>query len=223
MLKSGQVWKGVFATLDATGALATPSVGPVGQLWVNAVANGASVTIGGTNPYTFSVTLPTLTAGDCVSMYMTATISSIATAMTVAEDVADTKRVSDLNDLGGTAQTGDAYAVVADTTYGNAKLARTGADSDTLKSLSDQIDGVVSEGAGSETVTITCLDSTSNAVEGVAVWVTSDIAGTTVEAGTLYSNSSGQIVVYLDVGTHYVWRQGGQNWTNPQTITVTDA
>ncbi len=39
-------------------------------------------------------------------------------------------------------QTGDAYAIVNHATYGNAQLARTGADSDTLKTLSDQIDTV---------------------------------------------------------------------------------
>ncbi len=77
-------------------------------------------------------------------------------------------------------------------------------------------------GAGSETVTISCVDASSNAVEGVAVWVTSDLAGTTTIAGTLYSNSSGQVTMYIDPGTFYVWRQGIQNWTNPQTIAVTD-
>lgn len=39
-------------------------------------------------------------------------------------------------------QSGDGYAVVNHATYGNAKLARTGADADTLETLSDQIDGV---------------------------------------------------------------------------------
>jgi len=37
-------------------------------------------------------------------------------------------------------QTGDSYAVVTNATYGLDKLARTGADSDTLETLSDQID-----------------------------------------------------------------------------------
>lgn len=98
MLKSSQVWAGVIVTRDATGALATPSVGPAGTLFVNGVSNAASVTVTGTNPYKWSVTLPALTAGDICSMYITATISSVATAAVVAEDTADTKRVSDLND-----------------------------------------------------------------------------------------------------------------------------
>ena len=98
MLKSGQSLSGVIVTKDATGALAAPSVGPAGTVYVNGVANAATVTVTGSNPYKWSVTLPTLTAGDTVSVYVTATISSVATAAVVFEDVADTKRVSDLND-----------------------------------------------------------------------------------------------------------------------------
>ncbi len=97
-VKSGQEWAGIFVCKDATGALAAPSVGPAGVLYVNGTPNGAEVTISGSNPYKFSVTLPALEPGDCVSMYITATISSIATAAVVAEDVVDTKRVSDLQD-----------------------------------------------------------------------------------------------------------------------------
>ena len=98
MLKSGQSLSGLIVTKDATGALATPSVGPAGTVYVNGVANAATVTVTGSNPYKWAVTLPTLTAGDTVSVYVTATISSVATAAVVFEDVADTKRVSDLND-----------------------------------------------------------------------------------------------------------------------------
>lgn len=97
-----------------------------------------------------------------------------------------------------------------------------GADGDTLKDLSDQLDSVTAAGAGSETVTLECLDASSLPLEGVAVWVTSDSAGATVRAGTLYSNSSGLVTVYLDPGSYFVWRQGGANWSNPQPITVTD-
>lgn len=94
-VKSGQQWSGVFVTRDATGALAAPSAGPTGTLYVDGVANGAAVTISGANPYKWTVTLPALTAGQCVSMYLTATIGGIATAAVVAEDVADTSVNSD--------------------------------------------------------------------------------------------------------------------------------
>lgn len=95
-VKSAQEWSGVAICLDATGALSTPSVGPAGALYVNGVVNGASVTISGSNPYRWTVTLPSLTASDCVSMYLTATISSIATATIAAEDVADTALASEV-------------------------------------------------------------------------------------------------------------------------------
>ena len=102
-----------------------------------------------------------------------------------------TKLVSELNDLGGTAQTGDAYAVVAHTDYGNAKLVRsttptntlavdasgrvdlvdapnatavtaiqaglatTGADGDTLETLSDQLDALPADTWSYTTRTLT--------------------------------------------------------------------
>jgi len=135
MVKTGTVWSGLIVTNDATGALATPSVGPAGVLYVDGTANAASVTISGANPYKWQVTLPALTVGQCVSLYITATIATIATASVVAEDVADTVALSDVStavadvptvtefnartlvaadytvvsDL-GTVQTGDAYA-----------------------------------------------------------------------------------------------------------------
>ena len=87
MLKSGQTWTGLFATKDATGALVTPSVGPVGTLYVNGVANAAVVTVSGSNPYKFSVVLPTIPAGQSVSLYVTATVAGVATAWVVGEDI----------------------------------------------------------------------------------------------------------------------------------------
>lgn len=99
MLKSGQTWKGVFATLDATGALSAATVGPAGALYVDGVLNGAGVTIAGANPYSFSVTLPAMTAGQSASIYIAATVGGVATAGVIAFDQADTKLASDLNDL----------------------------------------------------------------------------------------------------------------------------
>ena len=99
-VKTGATWAGTFVTLDATGALSAGT--PSGTLYVDGVANGASVTITGSNPYKFSVTLPTLTAGQRVDMYITATISGIATAAIVASEQADTHLLSDGVTLGAT-------------------------------------------------------------------------------------------------------------------------
>ena len=94
-VKTGSAWAGTFVTLDATGALATPSSGPAGVLYVDGTANAATVTITGSNPYKWAVTLPSLTAGQRVDMYITATIATIATAGIVASEQADTALLSD--------------------------------------------------------------------------------------------------------------------------------
>jgi len=94
-VKTGGAWAGTFVTKDATGALATPTAGPAGALYVDGTANGATVTITGSNPYKWAVTLPSLTAGQRVDMYITATIATIATAAVVASEQADTSLLSD--------------------------------------------------------------------------------------------------------------------------------
>lgn len=95
-VKSAQAWAGLFVTRDGNGALSAATTGPVGALYKNGTSDAASVTITGSNPYKWSVTLPSLTAGDSVSMYITATVAGVATASVVAEAIGDTSRVSDL-------------------------------------------------------------------------------------------------------------------------------
>ena len=95
-VKSAQTWTGLFATRDGNGALSAATTGPAGTLYKNGTSDAASVTITGSNPYKFSVTLPSLTAGDTVSMYVTATVAGVATAAVVAEAIGDTLRVSDI-------------------------------------------------------------------------------------------------------------------------------
>jgi hypothetical protein len=97
MVKSGQACAEAFVCL-LNGAPTAPTVGPAGTLYVNGVANGAAVTITGANPYKWAVTLPALTAGDLVSMYITATIDGTSRSAFVWQESADTKRVSDLVD-----------------------------------------------------------------------------------------------------------------------------
>jgi len=144
-VKSGATWAGTFVTLDATGALAAGT--PSGVLYVDGTANGATVTITGSNPYKFSVTLPSLTAGQRVDMYITATISGIATAAIVASEQADTRLLSDGVTLADDAITASKFdestafpVKLADT--GATQIARVGADSDTLETLSDQLDAI---------------------------------------------------------------------------------
>ena len=173
-VKTGQAWAGAFVTLDATGALATPSTGPAGVLYVDGVANGASVTITGSNPYKWAVTLPSLTAGQRVDMYITATISKIATAGFVASEQADTTLLSDGVTLADDAITSakfdesTAFPVKSADT-GATAIARVGADSDTLKTLSDQIDAVKAE-------TASILEDTGTTIPGTITTIDNEIA-----------------------------------------------
>ncbi len=112
-VKTGGAWAGTFVCKDATGALSTPSVGPAGTVYVDGVANAATVTITGSNPYKFSVTLPTLTAGQRVDLYITATISSVATAAIIASEQADTALVSEVWSAATRTLTQSAASVVA--------------------------------------------------------------------------------------------------------------
>lgn len=58
-------------------------------------------------------------------------------------------------------------------------------------------------------------------VSGAEVWITSDLAGANVVAGTTTTNAQGNATFYLDAGTYYVFiRATGYNFTNPTTITV---
>ena len=96
MIKTGQAWAGLFVTLDATGAASAADSAPTGTLYVDGASDAATVTITGSNPYKFAVTLPSLTAGQRVDMYIAATIDTIATAGIVASAQADTVLISDV-------------------------------------------------------------------------------------------------------------------------------
>jgi hypothetical protein len=95
-------------------------------------------------------------------------------------------------------QTGDAYAVVNHATYGNAQLARTGADSDTLKTLSDQIDTVsgstiaaavwaVASGSGAEDSYGNILDDLTEEAAGTYRLTTAALAMAPGGGATTYS------------------------------------
>lgn len=129
----------------------------------------------------------------------------------------------DLNDDAITAAKFDettAWPVISADT-GATQLARTGADGDTLETLSDQLDGVTTVGAGSNTVTLTIKNQSSVVVEGAAVWVTTDIGGNNVVAGTSYTDTNGQVTFKLDDGTYYSWKQLAPHiFTNPEVFVV---
>jgi hypothetical protein len=84
--------------------------------------------------------------------------------------------------------------------------------------------GPVGSGSSAYTVTVTRPDGVTP-IEGAAVWVSTDQAGTNVVAGTLYTDTLGRINsgtgFLLDSGTYFLWRQHGSwQFANPTTFTV---
>ena len=95
-----------------------------------------------------------------------------------------------------------------------------GADSDTLETLSDQLD-ILGAGSGGTTETYTVTDSvTGLPIDGVHVWVSSDAAGVNIIwAG--YTNAAGVVNFYHDLAagtTIYLWRElAGYTFSNPDS------
>ena len=204
-VKSGQSLAGSFVTRDSVGALSAATVGPVGYLYVNGVVNGATVTITGSNPYKFAVTLPTLAAGDKVDIYITATVDTVATGALVFSDMADTKLVSELHDI----TAADVWAVAS----------RTLTD-DRLNNLDVAVSTRTTLGAGAISWSYNIKDGLGNNIPDVSVWITSDSVGTNVLASGI-SDANGNVLFYLDAGTVYVWCQkSGYNFSNPDIEVV---
>ena len=156
-VKTGTSWAGTFVTLDSTGALSAATTGPAGTLYVDGTANGATVTITGSNPYKWSVTLPALTAGQRVDMYITATISTIATAGFVASEQADTALVSEVK--------ADSAAILADTGTDGVVLKAAGLAADAVTEIQNGL------------ATATALSTVSGLVDDLESRLTAARAG----------------------------------------------
>jgi len=78
-------------------------------------------------------------------------------------------------------------------------------------------------GSGSSEITITLTDSSSNPVGGANVYLTSDLAGSTIIAGPVLTNDAGvSPTLSVEAGGVYRWAsKEGFTFTNPQLITVT--
>lgn len=76
-------------------------------------------------------------------------------------------------------------------------------------------------GAGAIAAALTVTDSDGNPLDGVEVWITTDVAGTlTVASGV--TDSLGVVTFYLDAGTYYAWLQyGGYNPPVPPYTVLT--
>jgi hypothetical protein len=133
-------------------------------------------------------------------------------------DWADGGRLDLLLD-GATAPTA---AQVADAVWDEPSAGHVTADTmggDLATALAGLVSSVAGLGSVQNTITVTV---NSVPKSGVDVWVTSDAAGTNVVAGTLVTDSNGQVIFWLDPGTYYVWQQlAGYNFTVPDTLVVT--
>jgi hypothetical protein len=91
-VRSAQSVTVLFATSNAaTGAAADATGTPTGTLYLNGTANAAAVTVTNitTGVYKAAVTMPTLAAGDIVSLRIAATVATIAAEGVVWQDTAD--------------------------------------------------------------------------------------------------------------------------------------
>ncbi len=95
-----------------------------------------------------------------------------------------------------------------------------GADSDTLETLSDQLD-VIGTGSGATAETYAVTDSTTGfPIDGARVWLSTDLAGANVIL-LGHSNALGLVTFRHDLATGtpiYVWREkSGYSFNNPDT------
>src|SRR5580704_6374030 len=91
-VRSAQAIKVLFTTrVFSTGVVTNADSLPTGTLYLNGVANGATVTVTNvsTGLYKAAVTLPTLAVNDLVELVITATVSSITDSATIWSDTKD--------------------------------------------------------------------------------------------------------------------------------------
>lgn len=87
-----------------------------------------------------------------------------------------------------------------------------------LDAIAGEAGSAVGPGSIRKEITITSLGVP---VDGAAVWVTMDVSGLNVIAGTLTTDTFGNVEFMLDAGTYYVWAQrAGVNFPNPSIVSV---
>lgn len=90
----------------------------------------------------------------------------------------------------------------------------------TTLALANGSGGGGSIGAGSVEHEVT-ITKAEQPVDGAEVWVSTDISGTNVVAGTLTTDAFGNATFMLDPGDYYLWvQQAGVNFPNPNSFTV---
>lgn len=187
-------------------------------------AFGFSVTVGTNNDktgYALSVVPPT-----AQQIWNTLT-SALTTAGSVGKRIVDnldvtvsSRQASGNVTIAGYAAGQDPVTLTGVTTTRAAKLDNLDTTVSSRFPTSSWIAPASGSGSISYPVTVTQSDGVTP-IEGVQVWITTDLAGTNVIAGSLYTSSTGLATFVLDAGSYYLWRQiSGWNFSNPQAITV---
>jgi len=106
-------------------------------------------------------------------------------------------------------------------TVNDYNTAQTGADSDTLETLSDQLDTIAAaSGAGTYSYSNTVDDGSGNLLDGVYLELATDTGFTNIVSST-YSNALGAFTVRSDTsGTHYLRLQLAGYSFATQTVTL---
>jgi hypothetical protein len=82
------------------------------------------------------------------------------------------------------------------------------------------LNGLPSLSAGSVSVPI-YIDDGTNPLDGVDVWVTTDVGGSNV-VDRKSSDASGLVTFLLDPATYYIWKTlSGYTFSNPDVLVVT--
>ena len=153
----------------------TPTVKPTGGKQIEFVLSAAETTA----------------AGDGGTIVIECSDASGAEWFDVAINVP--VRAADLSVLGGTAQTGDAYAIVNHTDYGNAKLVRATTPANTLDVNATGEAGIDWANVGGKTSTVALTGTSLNSVSGS---IGGDVAGKVLGGGVSVITGTGvQIAV----------------------------
>jgi hypothetical protein len=100
--KTADAIGGVFAVVDpATGALSAADALPAGTLYLNGVANAATVTVAETvtvGLYTWSVTLPTVADGQNLEVWIAAAVGGVSGGNKVWQGDGCSKRPADIDE-----------------------------------------------------------------------------------------------------------------------------
>lgn len=179
IVKPGDLWVCEFTTASfATGAATDATGTPAATLYVNGVANAATVTVSNiaTGLYKASVTIPALNAGDTVAMVVTATVAGVVGAGVVAQATVDTQRGADV-----------ASTLTA--------IKGVGWTDETLVSIQAAAEGA-GGGTGARSVVVTVTDG-ADPLEGATVRLT--LSGVSY---VLATDTSGEAAFSLDDGTY---------------------